>query len=236
MTDTARSAKTDQRKAKVAATTANARRAERRRKIAVRAAAVVGVLLVLGALFAVYRTSTKTISSAAQGSGIAFAVGNPGPGQAAPNFTLPSTAGKQVTLSGYHGKTVLLYFHEGGGCQPCFDQIRDLEKNWSKFTSAGINQLVTVTTDPVDLLARKMRDEKISAVSLSDPTLKVSRTYQANDYGMMGDTRDGHSFLLINPTGKITWRADYGGAPDYTMYVPVDKLLADLRTGRKDTA
>lgn len=27
----------------------------------------------------------------------------------------------------------------------------------------------------------------------------------------------------------ITWRADYGGEPDYTMYVPVDDMLADLR-------
>jgi hypothetical protein len=48
---------------------------------------------------------------------------------------------------------------------------------------------------------------------------------------MMGSSRDGHSFVLIGPDGRIRWRADYGGAPDYTMYVPVANLLADLRKG-----
>ena len=45
---------------------------------------------------------------------------------------------------------------------------------------------------------------------------------------MMGTMANGHSFVLVGPDGKIDWRADHGGAPKYTMYVPVDKLLADL--------
>ena len=45
----------------------------------------------------------------------------------------------------------------------------------------------------------------------------------------MGDSRDGHSFILVGPDGRIQWRADYGGAPAYTMYLPTDKLLTDLR-------
>lgn len=50
---------------------------------------------------------------------------------------------------------------------------------------------------------------------------------------MMGDSTAGHSFVLIGPDGEIQWRADYGGAPDYTMYLPVPKLLADLDAGRQ---
>jgi peroxiredoxin Q/BCP len=49
---------------------------------------------------------------------------------------------------------------------------------------------------------------------------------------MMGDMRDGHSFVLVGPDGTIRWRADYGGAPDYTMFLPTDKVLADLNTER----
>lgn len=49
---------------------------------------------------------------------------------------------------------------------------------------------------------------------------------------MMGDSRDGHSFVLIGPDGNILWRADYGGAPNYTMYLPVERLLTDLEEGR----
>jgi len=33
---------------------------------------------------------------------------------------------------------------------------------------------------------------------------------------------------------RIVWRADYGGAPKYTMYVPMDTLLADLRAGTQE--
>jgi peroxiredoxin Q/BCP len=50
---------------------------------------------------------------------------------------------------------------------------------------------------------------------------------------MMGAGQDGHSFILVGPDGLIKWRADYGGAPKYTMYVPVSNLLADMRAGIK---
>ena len=40
--------------------------------------------------------------------------------------------------------------------------------------------------------------------------------------------RDGHSFVLVGPDGHIRWRADYGGAPKYTMFIPTDKMLSDL--------
>ncbi|MGT2467877.1 hypothetical protein ACVOMV_28040 (plasmid) [Mesorhizobium atlanticum] len=48
---------------------------------------------------------------------------------------------------------------------------------------------------------------------------------------MMGDARNGHSFIVVGPDGRIKWRADYGGAPDYTMFVPAKNLVADLRRG-----
>ncbi len=66
---------------------------------------------------------------------------------------------------------------------------------------------------------------------LSDPNLAVSKTYDANKYGMMGGSHNGHTFIVVGPDGEIKWRADYGGAPDYTMYVPVPDLLADMREG-----
>jgi cytochrome c biogenesis protein CcdA len=67
---------------------------------------------------------------------------------------------------------------------------------------------------------------------LSDPDLAVSHAYDANQYGMMGDMRDGHSFVLVGPDGVIEWRADYGGAPKYTMFLPTDKMLSDLTAER----
>jgi len=76
-------------------------------------------------------------------------------------------------------------------------------------------------------------DERLTIPVLSDPGGVVSTVYHANQYGMMGASRDGHSFILVGKDGAIVWRADYGGAPKYTMYVPVPNLIADLRQGRR---
>jgi peroxiredoxin len=189
------------------------------------------VVIAVGVLYLVFRGDGQ--HSTAGGAGNRFQVGNPGVGQTAPAFTLTSAAGGTVSLSAYRGKTVLLYFHEGLGCQPCWDQIRDLTKNWSQFTTAGVDNLVTITTGAPNLVAQKMHDDGLSATALSDPDLTVSQAYNANQYGMMGTGSDGHTFVLVGPTGLIQWRADYGGAPNYTMYVQPSQLLTDMKTGRK---
>lgn len=187
------------------------------------------VILALAGLYLTYRGS----SSSSAGNATNYQVGTPGVGAAAPGFTLPSTTGHPVSLSSLHGKTVLLFFHEGLSCQPCWDQIRDLDAAGAKLRSVGIDQLLTITSGPVDLIAQKMADDKLTATALADTDLSVSRTYNANQFGMMGTDRDGHSFILVGPDGRIAWRADYGGAPRYTMFVPVDQLLADLKAGRR---
>jgi hypothetical protein len=48
---------------------------------------------------------------------------------------------------------------------------------------------------------------------------------------MMGTSANGHSFVVVSPDGQIKWRADYGGEPDYTMFVPSADLLAGLKRG-----
>ncbi len=48
---------------------------------------------------------------------------------------------------------------------------------------------------------------------------------------MMGTSTYGHTFIVVGPDGTIRWRADYGGSPNYTMYVEPDALLADLSEG-----
>lgn len=195
--------------------------------------AAVAVLAVVG-LYLIYQSSqSKQAATGNGGSGYRHVAGQPGAGAAAPAFTLASSQSGQVSLADYRGKNVLLYFQEGLPCQPCWDQIRDLEQNQSALTRAGIDAVVSITTDPANLIGQKTADEKLSTPVLSDPDLKVSRAYGANSYGMMGDMRDGHSFLLVVADGTIHWRGDYGGAPDYTMFVPTDKMLADLTAERK---
>lgn len=93
---------------------------------------------------------------------------------------------------------------------------------------------MSITTDPLNALQQKVADESLTIPVLSDQSLAVSQTYSANAYGMMGNSRDGHTFVVVGPDGHILCRADYGGSPNYTMYVPISNLVADLRAGLKN--
>jgi len=190
---------------------------------------IVGIAII--GLGVVFFLNNNTSTSSSQGSQYPFQVGNPGPGAQAPAITLPSTDGSTFDLASLHGKTVLLYFQEGVGCEPCWNQLKDMQSQRGAFQALKIDTIVSITSDPMSALKQKVADEGISIPVLSDPDLAVSQSYTANGYGMMGASKDGHTFIVVGPDGLIQWRADYGGAPNYTMYVPVPTLLADMRAG-----
>ena len=201
---------------------------------AVVAAAVVG----LGVIFAVSAggssdgaPASKSAPGGTQAGKYAFEVGDPGPGEPAPRLSLPSTKGGTWDLASQRGKTTLVYFHEGLMCQPCLQQISDIEANWSEFDELGIDTMVAISGDPLDNLEQAARDLELRTPLLSDPGVEQSATWEANKYGMMGTTHNGHSFIVVGPDGTIRHRADYGGAPDYTMFVPSQDIVADAQTG-----
>lgn len=165
------------------------------------------------------------------GSARSYQVAEPGPGKVAPPLLLTATDGSRFDLSAWRGKTVLLYFQEGIGCESCWTQLKDIESNQGRFTALGIDQIVSISGDSPGPLRQKVALEGVRTPVLADPGLRASATYGGNTYGMMGTSADGHSFVLVGPDGVIKWRADYGGPPDYTMYVPVSTLVADIRGG-----
>jgi peroxiredoxin len=195
--------------------------------------AVVGVVAVVGLyLLTFHHSGSKTGSNGS--SAYPYSVGSPGPGEPAPDVKLPATTGGTFDLASYRGKRpVLLYFQEGLTCQPCWDQIVAIQKDEAKFHALGIGPIVSITTDPLGDITQKARDESLTIPVLSDQGGQISDSYSARDYGMMGHDRDGHSFVVVGKDGTILWRADYGGAPKYTMFVPDDVLLTQLKAGIK---
>lgn len=197
---------------------------------------LLAVPVIVAGLYALTVVGKGSGGSDARGSAAyPYAVGSPGPGDPAPPLTLPSTSGGAFDLASYRGKAqVLLYFQEGLTCQPCWDQLLAIQKDLPKLRALGIDQVVTVTTDPIDQTAQKVRDEGIRLPVLADVGAQFSSSgaWGTNRYQMqmMGE-RNGHSFVLVGKDGRIRWRADYGGAPKYTMFVPQQTLLADLRAG-----
>jgi len=183
----------------------------------------------VAALFGIYASAAPSQGELPTPGKINYITAEPASGSA-PQMRLPSADGATFDLADLRGQSTLLYFQEGLMCQACWTQLSDLENAQAELKAAGVDTIVTVTTDPADLLAQKVEDEGFSTTTVSDPTGEVSREFGALGVGMMGASMNGHSFVLVGPDGQIQWRADYGGAPDYTMYVPVPQLLADMST------
>lgn len=160
---------------------------------------------------------------------IAYDVGRPGPGDLAPDFTLMSADGSTFHLADLRGKQVLLYFHEGLGCDPCWRQLDAIQADLARFQGLGIDEVVAISADPPAAQAQRAQRTGITLPTLADPDRAVSGAYGTLAYGMMNGVLPGHTFILVGPDGRIRWRADYGGPPNYTMFVADDTLLAELR-------
>lgn len=191
--------------------------------------AVAAGLLGLVAAVAIAAANTLTGNGDGAGSNLRYDVGEPGVGKRAPDFELASGTGAPFQLSAQGGKNVLLYFHEGLMCAPCWKQIEDIQADVAKFTALGIDEIAAISLDPVAAQQQRAQLKGIAIPVLADVDKAVSSQYDALSYGMMGGSMPGHTFILVGPDGTIRWRADYGGPPDYTMYVPDPTLLAELR-------
>lgn len=150
-------------------------------------------------------------------------------GMMAPDFSLPDTAGGTFRLSDYRGTTnVLLFFNEGLSCQPCLAQMKDLDQLNNQFTELNI-LVVSITGDPLNLLSDWARSSgpRYGKV-LSDSDLSVSKMYDmlSADVSMMPGTAPGHTFVLVNKSGVVIWRQDYG---PYNMYVANHEIIAAIR-------
>ena len=150
-------------------------------------------------------------------------------GSAAPDFTLPDVNGGTFTLSAYRGKaSVLLFFNEGLSCAPCLNQMSDLDQLNQQFTNLDVI-VVSITGDSVNLLSSWAHSSgPQSGKVLSDQSLAVSKMYDmlGSDKSMMPGMAPGHSFVLVDKSGMIKWRQDYGPG---VMYVPNDQVIAAVR-------
>lgn len=166
---------------------------------------------------------------AAQGGGTGGESGQePYLTEPAPAFTLPTLTGEQVSLADHLGRhNLLLFFNEGVGCAPCYEQIVDLEKDWERFEALDV-VLVSIMVDPVSQLAPEARlfgvtgEESIVAV---DVDKKVSNAYGAMEASMHPGIKPGHSFILVNKAGQIIWRWDWSHG---AMYVEVNDVYKEV--------
>lgn len=143
----------------------------------------------------------------------------------APDFTLTNTSGTKVNLASLRGKSVLLYFSEGAGCQACLVQMGQIEKDPS-IAKAGLTVL------PIVMNTREQITADMAANNVSTPFLldegSVSTAYGTIGKGMHAGL-PGHSFVLIDKTGNQRW---YGEYP--SMWLSTTDLLKQVRAHLSD--
>lgn len=166
-------------------------------------------MIIIGiAVVVIFIVVAMVLSSSGSSSNIS-STGSLKIGDPAPQFTLPSTSGNTVALSDYEGKPVVLYFNEGVGCQPCWQQIIDLEKD-SSFTSLNI-PMVTISPNELALWNPILRNNPIKSPILADTNSRVSSTYGmlTMKSSMHNGSSPGHTFLLLDKDHKVRWIGDY---------------------------
>ena len=107
----------------------------------------------------------------------------PAVGQMAPDFTLPSTTGKDVTLSKLRGRTVVLYFYPKDETPGCTKEACDFRDHTADLEKAGV-LVLGVSTDGLESHRHFRQKEKLPFPLLSDADKKVARLYGV--YGEQG--------------------------------------------------
>jgi cytochrome c biogenesis protein CcmG, thiol:disulfide interchange protein DsbE len=114
-------------------------------------------------------------------------------GVAAPNFTLSSLDGKQVSLSDYRGKKVVLVNVWATWCPPCREEMPSLESLYK---------------------AMKGQDFEILAVSVDAPLGQMGDGHEGGDLGKFAK-EFGLTFpILHNPSGDIQELYQTTGVPE----------------------
>ncbi|MFD4194684.1 thioredoxin-dependent thiol peroxidase [Amycolatopsis thermoflava] len=147
-------------------------------------------------------------------------------GDKAPDFTLPDSTGKQVSLSDFRGRHVVLYFYPAAGTPGCTKQACDFRDNLGDLDGAGY-QVLGISPDKPEKLAKFAEAEQLTFPLLSDPDKTVLTEWGAfgekKNYGriVQGVIR---STFVIDPEGTIV-KAMY----NVRATGHVAKLLKDLK-------
>jgi len=150
-------------------------------------------------------------------------------GKMAPDFSLTTGDGSQVSLKDYKGKWIVLYFYPEDFTSGCTMEAKNFQRDLTRYDQTGA-VILGVSVDS----ARSHKDfcakEGLNFKLLADPDAKVSAEYGSTmDY--KGAKMAARNTFIIDPQGKI--------AKVYTGVKPADhseQVLKDLAELKKTGA
>ena len=127
------------------------------------------------------------------------------PGDTAPDFTLTSDTGDEVSLRGLRGKKVIVYFYPAAMTPGCTKQACDFTDNLASLQAAGY-EVLGISPDKPEKLAKFRERDALTITLLSDADKSVMKAYGA--YGLKklyGKEVEGviRSTFVVDEDGKV---------------------------------
>jgi len=127
------------------------------------------------------------------------------PGDPAPDFTLPTDDGSEVTLSDLRGRKVIVYFYPAAMTPGCTKQACDFTDSLDALKTAGY-EVLGVSPDKPEKLAKFRERDALTITLLSDQDKAVMTEWGAfGEKKMYGKVVQGviRSTIVVDEDGKV---------------------------------
>ncbi len=125
----------------------------------------------------------------------------PAMGSPAPNFTLSSQEGQQVSLKDYRGKWVVLYFYPKDFTSGCTMEAHNFQRDQEEYARRNA-VILGVSVDSAESHKKFCAKEGLNFKLLADTSHGVSKQYGSLMNFGIAQISSRHTFL-IDPQGKI---------------------------------
>ena len=150
-------------------------------------------------------------------------------GDKAPDFRLFNTDKKEVSLSDFSGKNLILHFFPAAFTGVCTTQLCTVRDAISMYHN-DTTDVIAISVDSLFALGKFKEEQKLNFTLLSDFNKVTSRDYNAiyNDWilGMKGVSK--RAAFVMDKEGTIQYAEVLESAGDLPNFAAIDEVLSKL--------
>ena len=137
------------------------------------------------------------------------------PGEPAPDFKAASTAGRELSLSDFNGKWLVLYFYPKSFTPGCTSQTCSLRDGYQDIQALSAT-ILGVSLDKLETQEKFKAEHKLPFDLLSDADGVVAKAYDVLSFGGFMAKR---VTFIIDPEGKVAKVIDSVNTGDHDAQV-----------------
>jgi len=151
-------------------------------------------------------------------------------GDKAPHFSLKSSDLKDVSLTDFTGKNLVILFFPLAFTSVCTDELCQIRDDMAKFKSLNAN-VIAISVDSPFTLAKFKEENGIDFPLLSDFNKEVSRAYHAlyEDFvlGLKGVSK--RAAFVLDTNGNIQYSEVLENAGNLPNFEEIESALSNLK-------